>query len=276
MSLIRAKLGAVELDYEAVGGGSPVLLIHGGVFADWFEPLMAEPALESFRRVRYRRVGYGGGGPIAAPLGIVDQAAHARALLEHLGIERAHVVGHSSGGSIALQLARDAPHRVRSLALLEPVLMQLPLGPAVAEALQRYTSGDPRGAVDEFLRGVCGRDYAARLERALPRALAEARRVAPTFFGRELPALKEWAFTAEDAARIALPILAVLGGNSDAVRCGSEGGSTVFADRQRLLLTWFPHATAHVLPNVTHLMLLEDPGSIARRLAEFFVRVEGS
>jgi len=270
MALMRAKLGAVELEHEAVGAGPPVLLIHGGVFADWCEPLMAEPALENFRRVRYRRAGYGTGLSDAA-LGIGDQAAHARALLEHLGIEQAHVVGHSSGGSIALQLARDAPHRVRSLALLEPVLTQVPSGPGVAEALQRYMSGDSQGAVDQFLCGVCGRDYAVLVARALPHALADARRDTPTFFGRELPALRQWAFAAEDAARLAQPILAVLGENSDAVRRGSEGGgSAVFAERQRLLLRWFPHATAHVLPNVTHLMLLEDPGSIARRLAEFF------
>jgi pimeloyl-ACP methyl ester carboxylesterase len=266
---MRARIGAVELEHEAVGAGPPVLLIHGGVFADWFEPLMAEPALEGFRRVRYRRAGYGAG-LNEEPLGIIEQAAHARALLEHLGLEQAHVVGHSSGGSIALQLARDAPHRVRSLALLEPVLTQVPAGPGIAEALQRYASGDPRGAVDQFMRGVCGRDYAALVSRSLPHALADALRDSATFFGRELPALKRWAFAAEDAARLTHPILVVLGANSDAARGGPGGGSAVFSERQRLLLRWFPHATAHVLPHVTHLMLLEDPGGVARRLAEFF------
>jgi pimeloyl-ACP methyl ester carboxylesterase len=43
-------------------------------------------------------------------------------LLRELAIERAHIVGHSSGGLIALQLALDHPELVRSLALLEPAL----------------------------------------------------------------------------------------------------------------------------------------------------------
>jgi pimeloyl-ACP methyl ester carboxylesterase len=46
---------------------------------------------------------------MAGRVSIVQQAAHLRALLRHLDIARAHLVGHSSGGNIALQLALDAP-----------------------------------------------------------------------------------------------------------------------------------------------------------------------
>jgi pimeloyl-ACP methyl ester carboxylesterase len=69
--------------------------------------------------VRCRREGYGGGSRAHGPTSIAEQAAQARALAGPLGIERAHVVGHSSGGSIALQLALDAPSLVASLALLD-------------------------------------------------------------------------------------------------------------------------------------------------------------
>ncbi|MEO8181837.1 MAG: alpha/beta hydrolase [Deltaproteobacteria bacterium] len=274
MSLERVNLGAVELEYETVGTGQAVLLIHGGVFADWFQPLFAEPVLQSYRLVRYRREGYGGSGHGASSPGIAEQAAQACALLQHLGIEQAHVVGHSSGGSIALQLARAAPHRVSSLALLEPVLMQVPSGPGVAAALELYAKGEPCAAIDCFLRAVAGADSAQELSQVLPHALDQARIAAPTFFGRELPASREWAFGAEDAEHVRQPVLAVLGAKSDAAR---GMGSAVFTERHQLLLRWFPHAESRILPGVTHLMLVQEPSGVARCLADFFSRSrEGS
>jgi pimeloyl-ACP methyl ester carboxylesterase len=57
--------------------------------------------------------------------------------MRHLGIERAHVVGHSSSAIMALQLALDAPDRVLSLALLEPALLAVPSGPYAGEAIGR-------------------------------------------------------------------------------------------------------------------------------------------
>ena len=41
----RATLDGVELEYRTVGKGEPVVLVHAGVFADWFEPLLRERAL---------------------------------------------------------------------------------------------------------------------------------------------------------------------------------------------------------------------------------------
>jgi len=253
MTLERVQLGALTLECETRGSGEPVLLIHGGVIADGFAPLLEEPALRRYRLVRYRREGYGGSDRSPAPTSISEQAAQACALSTRLGIERAHVVGHSSGGSIALQLARDAPALVSTLALLEPVLPQVPAGPSAAEAADLYARGDPRAAVVRFLNAVCGADFEELLARTLPQALARATTDAETFFGRELPALLAWRFGAEDAERLEPPILAVLGAQSDAARNATV---PVFAERHRLLLRWFPHAESCVLSGASHLMLL--------------------
>jgi pimeloyl-ACP methyl ester carboxylesterase len=43
--------------------------------------------------------------------------------METLNIDRAHIVGHSYGGAIALQLAVDAPNKIHTLSLLEPGLV---------------------------------------------------------------------------------------------------------------------------------------------------------
>jgi pimeloyl-ACP methyl ester carboxylesterase len=104
----RAALEGFELEYEIRGAGEPVVLIHPGNFADWFTPLLDEPALTGhYRALTYHRAGCAGSSRIAGPISLAQQAAHCRSLMRHLGIERAHVVGHSSSGNIALQLALD-------------------------------------------------------------------------------------------------------------------------------------------------------------------------
>ena len=58
--LRRARVDGVELEYEVLGAGDPVVLIHAGVCADWFAPLLREPALRAHRIVSYHRAGYAG------------------------------------------------------------------------------------------------------------------------------------------------------------------------------------------------------------------------
>src|SRR5262245_24721847 len=109
----RAVLDGIELEYEVRGAGEPVVLVHAGVLAGWFSPLMDEPALSRrYRLVRYHRIGYAGSSRIAGSVSLGDQARHLQALARHLGIERAHFVGHSSSGNIVLQAALDTPHLV--------------------------------------------------------------------------------------------------------------------------------------------------------------------
>src|SRR5687767_3558414 len=123
----RAQVDDIELEYEVRGAGDPVVLVHAGVCADWFRGLLAERALtDRYRLIRYHRVGYAGSDRVLGPVSIREQADHCRLLMEQLSVARAHVVGHSSGGNIALQLALDHPESVRSLALLEPALLAVP------------------------------------------------------------------------------------------------------------------------------------------------------
>src|SRR5215218_2995663 len=108
-----ATVNGVELEYEVGGSGEPVLLISP-VLADGFVPLVAAPDLtERYRLIRYHRRGWGG-------------STHTAALLEHLGIRRSHVAGHSTGAVVAVQLSLDSPAAVRTLILLEPLMLSVP------------------------------------------------------------------------------------------------------------------------------------------------------
>jgi pimeloyl-ACP methyl ester carboxylesterase len=99
-----AAIDGIEIAYELQGSGEPVVLIHWGVSARWAKPLLAEPILaERYRLLRYHRVGYGRSSRVEGPITMADHAEHCRLLMRQLGIERAHVVGHSSSALIALQ-----------------------------------------------------------------------------------------------------------------------------------------------------------------------------
>jgi pimeloyl-ACP methyl ester carboxylesterase len=266
----RAALDDIELEYEVRGAGEPVVLAHAGVFADWFKPLLEEPALAGhYLLVRYHRIGYAGSSRVVGSVSIAQQAVHLRSLMRHLGIERAHVVGHSSSGNMALQFALDSPGMVQSLAVLEPALMAVPSAQTsrafVGEAMRLYQAGDKAGAVDTFLQGTCGPGYRPLLDRVLPGAFDRAVADADTFFGQELPALQQWSFSREDASRITQPVLAVIGEKSGEL-------SPIWCERQQLLLTWLPRAEPFVLSGVAHLLHTHNPAGMAEGLAAFFAR----
>jgi pimeloyl-ACP methyl ester carboxylesterase len=266
----RGVLEGIDLAYETRGAGEPVVLIHAGVCADFFKPLLQEQALtDRYRLLGYHRAGYGHSSRLAGPVSIAQQAAHCRSLMRHLGIERAHVVGHSSSAMMALQLALDAPDAVQTLALLdsarpapESELQMEFVRSVVQPALQRYRTGDKAGAIDTFMQGVCGPDYRTALEQAVPGAFEQAVADAETFFGQELPAVQQWSFGPEEASRIAQPVLAV----------GGEKSRPIFRERRELLLAWLPNVEPFILPEVTHLLHVQNPHGMATGLVTFFAR----
>ena len=266
----RAQIGGRELEYEVRGAGEPVVLVHGVLIADAFAPLLVEPVLtERYQLILYRRRGYAGSTHPDGPLSIEQQAADCRAFMRHVGVQRAHIVGHSYGGAIALQFALEAPEAVHSLALLEPALLIVPSAQQFMEAMgpvfQMYEAGNKTGAVDGFLQAVVGPEYRRVLERAVPGAFAQAVADADSFFRIELPALQQWSFTQADARRITQPVLAVLGADSHTLWPG-------WVEVHQLVQAWLPQAEPFVLQGATHGLQMIDPKGMAEELAGFFAR----
>lgn len=266
----RASIDGVQLEYELHGAGEPVVLIHWGVCATWAEPLLAAPALSrGYCLLNYHRAGFGGSTRADGPISLPDHAEHCRRLMEHVGIERAHIVGHSSSAAIALQLALDAPEAAKTLTLLDAArpAPQTPTQAAFARtfarpAIERYRAGDAAAAVDTFLRGVFGPDYRPALDRGLPGAFEQAVVDADAFFGQELPALYRWSFEEPDARQVSQPVLVVLG----------ERSAPTFSERRELLLSWLPNAEPLTLPGAGHLLHVENPDGMAEALAGFVAR----
>ncbi len=107
-----------SLSWASVGEGPPVLLVQGtGVGATGWRPQVLG-LQRDFRCVVFDNRGYGHSQPAASRLTVERMAEDALAVMDAAGLERAHVMGHSLGGLIALYLAREAKARVQSLSLL--------------------------------------------------------------------------------------------------------------------------------------------------------------
>jgi pimeloyl-ACP methyl ester carboxylesterase len=258
----RARIGDVELEYEVQGSGEPVVLIHGSVLAGEFLPLTQQSALSDYAFIRYHRRGMGGSSR-TGPATIQQQAADCAGLLAELGVETAHIVGHSYGGTIALQLALDAPALVHTLALLEPALFMVPSGPAMFEQMapvfERYQRGETAAAIELFLQGIGRPNSREIVERAIPGGFEQAVRDADTFFQVELPALQAWTVAPEDAGRITQPALYVLGAES----------FPAATEARDLVHGWMPQTQDLLVPGATHLLHMENAVDEAKGLQTF-------
>jgi pimeloyl-ACP methyl ester carboxylesterase len=263
-----ATVNGVELEYEVVGAGEPVLLISP-VLADGFVPLIAEPALAGYQLIRYHRRGWVGSTHTPGAVSIEDHAADAAALLAHLGVPSAHVAGHSSGAAVAAQLALEHPEVVHTLVLLELSLLSVPSAEAflaqAGPAFEAYGSGDHEAAFALFMGVVSGLEWAAcraLLERRMPGSVAQSVKDADTFFGVELPSLGEWAFGAEQAAAIRRPVFSVLGSRTQ----------PLWVEIAAFLRASVPTVEERTIPGVGHLLHIQRAEPVARALAAFLGR----
>jgi pimeloyl-ACP methyl ester carboxylesterase len=110
--------GGTELYYERSGRGEPLLLIQGmsATHMAWGHPFL-EGLEPSFECIVFDNRGMGRSGHAELPFGVADMAVDTHALLDALGLETAHVVGISMGGTIAQELALSHPERIRTLTL---------------------------------------------------------------------------------------------------------------------------------------------------------------
>jgi hypothetical protein len=80
---------------------------------------------------------------------------------------------------------------------------------------QHYREGDREAAVDGFLTPVFGPAYRQTLNQLLVGSWEQAVHAADMFFGIEVPELQRWQFGPTEAARISMPVLSMVGGESD-------------------------------------------------------------
>lgn len=163
--MAQAAVNGITIEFEEYGLGDPLLLVMGlsGQLTDWPPELIEHLVAAGFRVIApdNRDIGLSTemsgeglarssvvqamlGRPVKAPYSLSDMASDAVGVLDHLGIDRAHVVGMSMGGMISQEIAIGWPDRVLSLTSIMSHTGDRRHGLAKPSLLWRITRlGDP-------------------------------------------------------------------------------------------------------------------------------------
>jgi pimeloyl-ACP methyl ester carboxylesterase len=196
----------VDIAYELYGQGDPVLLIHGFAsngFVNWRSTSwvdLLEKAGRMVVTVDNRGHGQSGKPLTSEAYDAVTMAEDSRALLDHLAIPQADVIGYSMGARLAVILAIEHPERVRSLVLagLAANMMHgLPGDEEIADALLAPQLSAVEGGVGRAFR-MFAEQTRSDLAALAACIRASRQKIAP-----------------EQLARISCPVLVVAGSNDE-------------------------------------------------------------
>lgn len=143
-----AKVNGVELYYEVHGDGPPLIMLHGGVTpSEMFGAPLTEMA-KAHKVFALHARGHGLSKDSSRPWSFEVFADDVAALMGHLGIKKASVMGYSSGALVALQTAIRHPQLVDKLIVISTAFRSDGLYPEVLEAFAQMPSAAPMIAAD--------------------------------------------------------------------------------------------------------------------------------
>jgi len=278
----KLKVKDAELLYTVMGTGKPVLCIHGTTLSDIIvAPLQLYPQLfEDYQFITYYRAGYNGSTLEKDSLTIEEGAFHIKQLLDHLGIEKAHLVSYSLGGIIAFQFMLDYPQYVESSVLLEPWLTRRSdaaikaLTNLFTKAFALYQSGKKYEAAIFYIEAILGTPLMSAVDMTLPRdAWERLHHAIDATFLIDVPAASNWSFNMDEALnmvdRPTMPVLAVMGMDSESIVPG-------FRETQQFLMDFFPQAQRCGILGATHGLMALNPLAVGEAIYTFLKSVDNN
>lgn len=259
-----AEFGQSKLYYEVAGTGEPtVILLHGGMLDCTMWDEQFELLSQKHRVIRYDASAHGRS--VLPPEAYWDHA-DLRGLMDHLGIDRAVLVGLSMGGRVAIDMALEEPQRVQAVVAVssglggyrfdsdfhlenrKPMIAAWKSGDfdAVVEAFQREWTDGPHRTPDEVNPAV--RERVRAMARATVESVMEGRSLVPPAIDR--------------LTDLDVPMLVIVG----------ELDMPGIHEISSLLVEADPNAELMEIPGVAHMVNLEAPEEFNRVLVEFLDR----
>jgi pimeloyl-ACP methyl ester carboxylesterase len=246
---VYAPLPAIDVYYEDHGTGAPLVLLHGGMLTLDLSFGALMPHLTPTRRViPIELQGHGRTADIDREITLANQAGDVVGVLDHLGLERADVLGFSWGGLVALETAVRHPDRVDRL-VLGAVHTRADGYHAEIHDPSTYATSTRMPTEAEF-----GAMFAEYERYGLSTFETVVAKLDPIVTAEE-----NW--TLADLARIAAPTLVMIG-DHDFVR----------VDHAVAMQEAIPDAGLAVLPRTTHTQVIERVGLVAPLLEDFLAR----
>ena len=259
---MEAIINGASIHYERSGNGFPLLFIHAGIA----DSRMWEPQAQAFANDSDMiRPDLRGFGDSELPPEPYSMRADLVGLLDHIGVDRAHVVGCSMGGTVAIDLALEHPARVARLVLVGSGVSGSNLGQADSALFADVEAADKAGDMDAVNRAEVRLwvDGPRRREGSAPAAVRD---LVLDMNGRSLNS--DWASAAHQSLdpraigrleEISAPTLVIVG---DEDLPHAAANAQVIASR-------IPDARTVVIKDAAHLPSLERPDEFNRVLRNF-------
>jgi len=250
---------ALPVAWRELGSGPLVLLLGGlGTTRTGFDPQL-DALASAYRCAAWDMPGYGASPPLRGELSFAGLADAAADLIGTLGETRAHVVGLSMGGQVALHLTLRHPDRVRSLALLDssPAFGLDGTNPEAWKRLRldALDAGEtPASMAEAVLRPIMAPSVS---ESAVAAAVASMSRISPAGLRASIECLPSHDVRAR-LGEIDVQTLVLVG----------EHDEETPLSYAQALADGIPHARLQIIPGAGHISNLEAPEAVNIALRE--------
>ena len=242
-------MNGLHLYHEVYGEGPPLVLLHGGMLTIDLDFASLIPTLARTHTViGVEQQGHGRTATPDRPISYANLASDVGALLDHLGLEQAVVLGHSLGGGVALELAVSHPDRVRALVPISISVRKEGMHPDLSDP-STYETSPIMPTAQDFA------DFRDAYERRSPH---------PEQFDEFLASLGGMdnhfdGWTDEQLAGLRCPVPLVQGDLDFTI-----------VEHAAYMLSHIPGSTLAVLPGTTHMQVTRRDAILPPILAQFF------
>lgn len=248
----KININGIELAYERRGKGTPLLLLHGYPLDHHTWDFVA-PMLEgTFDLILPDLRGFGQSTTVDSQYAMDDFASDIAGLLDHLGIQKAAIAGHSMGGYIALAFLKNYLQRVRGLGLVSTQTVADP--PDRKEGRYKSAAEVAEKGIGGVVETMASKFTADEKLQNTSREIMQRQK--PAAFIGALKAMAERMDTSSLLADVKVPVVVIHG----------DADSLISVDRAREMKNTLPNAHLVELNGVGHLPMMEAVNETAEAL----------
>lgn len=259
------RIAYMNVDPVGRPNGQTVVMLHGGSYYGWYwKDSIKALTNVGFRVITVDRLGWGRSSKPILPYSAALHASNTRAVLEHLGINQAAIVGHSMGGRLASHFAHIYPEVATHLIMVNPI--------GIGESTQgrpwrQATSGDTEPDMQQIYERNLGTEV-RRVVNWKPEFLEHVRIRYGMALSSEYPRLN--LVRALNNGNFVEPISSFWPNIQTPTMLigGTEDGPN-WPERSQAAVDLLPNGENYLIPNVGHNPHLETPEILNRELIRF-------